>query len=287
MMSRGLYAQLACVWEVTARKAGNVSPDRDFADSAYVDFLASAAAIGPAFDAAGGRRVGETVLAAIRATREVVNTNTNLGTVLLLAPLAAAPDGVPLHGGVRAVLDVLGLEDSRLVYQAIRLAGPSGLGRVDQEDISAEPTRALRVLMALSSERDLVARQYANGFGEVFGEGLPALERGLADFGRLEPAIIGCHLRLMADHPDSLIARKRGAAEAAESARRAAVVLDAGWPHTEAGRAAFESLDDWLRGAGNGRNPGTTADLVAASLFAALREGIIALPLYVPWSALP
>lgn len=284
MTSRGLCAQLACVWESSARKPGNVHPGRGFADSAYLDFLASAVAVGPAFEAARGRRVGETVLEAIRATRGVVVTNTNLGTVLLLAPLAAVPEGESLRAGVVAVLDRLDVEDSRLVYKAIRQAAPSGLGRVAAEDVAEEPTRPFREIMALAAERDLVARQYADGFRDVLEEGMPALERGLTDLGSLEQAIAACHLRLMARFPDSLIARKRGQAEAEESSARAAAVIDAGWPRTSAGRAAFEDFDAWLRAAGNGRNPGTTADLVAASLFAALRDGMIALPLRIAWA---
>jgi triphosphoribosyl-dephospho-CoA synthase len=89
----------------------------------------------------------------------------------------------------------------------------------------------------------------------------------------------------MARCPDTLIARKRGAAEAAEAARRARAVLDAGWPHAEEGRAAFADLDGWLRAEGHSRNPGATADLIAACLFVLLHEGRIALPPQHPWSA--
>jgi triphosphoribosyl-dephospho-CoA synthase len=94
----------------------------------------------------------------------------------------------------------------------------------------------------------------------------------------LETAIVGCHLHLMAHYPDTLIARKRCRAEAEEAAARAKRVLDAGWPILAAGPAALDELDAWLRAEGRGRNPGTTADLVTACLFVALRERIIQLP---------
>jgi triphosphoribosyl-dephospho-CoA synthase len=80
----------------------------------------------------------------------------------------------------------------------------------------------------------------------------------------------------MAAYPDTLIARKRGPAEAEESARRARAVLAAGWPAAPA-RAALAALDRWLRAVGHQRNPGTTADLVTACLFAALRDGTMQL----------
>lgn len=285
MPPTGLCAQVACVWEATARKPGNVHRYADFDDLHYVDFLVSAAAIGPVLETADRRRVGQTVLEAVRATRRVVGTNTNLGIVLLLAPLAAVPAGEALQPGVARVLGDLDVGDAQTVYQAIRLAAPAGLGRVPEQDVADEPTQTLKQVMTLAASRDLVARQYANGFREVFDEGVSALARALEQLSFVEDAIIACHLHLMAHCPDSLIARKRGSAEAEEAARRARTVLEQGWPGNSAGRAALHEFDAWLRADGHARNPGTTADLVTACLFAALREGIMALPPRLPWSA--
>jgi triphosphoribosyl-dephospho-CoA synthase len=277
-MQLGLYAQIACIWEATAHKPGNVHRFRDFEDASYVDFLVSAAALAPVLQMAPGQRVGATVLEAIRATRTTVSTNTNLGIVLLLAPLAAVPGHRDLRASLEEILKRLDVDDARMVYEAIRLAAPGGLGRAPQQDLSQEPTVSLQEAMLLAADRDLVACQYANGFREVLDEGVPSLRRTLAESKPMEEAIIVCHLELMANHPDSLIARKRGIAEAEESAMRARSVIDAGWPDTQAGRNALSKLDSWLRAEGHARNPGATADLVAASLFAALRQGIIKLP---------
>jgi triphosphoribosyl-dephospho-CoA synthase len=282
MLSVGVCVQLACIWETTARNPGNAHRYRDFADVSYVDFLLSAAAVAPVFEAAGQRRVGETVLEAIRATRRVTAANTNLGVVLLLAPMAAVPAGEDLRGGLARVLGGLDVEDARLVYRAIRLAGPAGLGEVAEQDIGEEPTETLLEVMSLARERDLVARQYADGYREVFDDGLPELLRQLDRLGTLEDALIACHLFFMANYPDSLIARKRGLAEAEEAASRARQALEAGAPRD---RSALAELDAWLRGVERGRNPGTSADLVTACLFAALRQGIIAVPCPYPWSA--
>jgi triphosphoribosyl-dephospho-CoA synthase len=276
MLSTGQAATLACLLEVTARKPGNVHRFRDFDDLTYTDFLLSAAAIGPALDRAPGRRLGATVLEAIQATRQVVRTNTNLGIVLLLAPLAAVSPGQEFRTGVAAVLDRLDLDDSRLVYRAIRLANPGGLGHVAEQDVAGEPTHPLRQIMALAADRDLVARQYADGFHAVLVEGVPALCRGLEHTGDLERAIILCQLQLLAGHPDSLIARKCGPTVAEEASRRASALLEQGWPRC--GDAPLEAFDTWLTADGHRRNPGTTADLVTACLFAAFREGQIGWP---------
>src|SRR5262249_48087782 len=100
----------------------------------------------------------------------------------------------------------------------------------------------------------------------------------------LEGAIVYCHLRLMADHPDTLIARKRNQAEAEFASRWARRVLEQNWPPTGDCWKTLEIFDAWLRAEGHSRNPGTTADLVAACLFVALREGRITLPPQYPWS---
>jgi triphosphoribosyl-dephospho-CoA synthase len=283
MLSTGLCAQLACIWEATARKPGNVHRHRDFADLTYLDLIQSAAAIAPVLERAPGQPIGQTILAAVQVTREVVTTNTNLGIILLLAPLAAVPAAEELRTGVSRVLSALNVGDARAAYAAIRLALPGGLGRVTAQDVRDEPTESLLEVMRLASDRDLIARQYVNGFREVFADGVPALVTGLEQLGSLEGAIVHTHLSLLARHLDSLIARKRGRSEAEETSRRARLVLEAGWP-ADAGWPALLELDRWLREDGRQRNPGTTADLVAACLFVALREDKIQVPIRIPWS---
>jgi triphosphoribosyl-dephospho-CoA synthase len=187
--------------------------------------------------------------------------------------------------GVQRVLAGLDVEDARLVYEAIRLASPGGLGRAAEQDVYAEPTETLRQAMVLAADRDLVARQYANGFVEVFEDGVPAVRVGLERTGSREGAIIFAHLNLMAFHPDTLIARKRGRAEAEEAARRARGVLDADWPREPASWGAMKEFDAWLRAEGHARNPGATADLLTACLFVLLRANTITLPSRSPWAA--
>jgi triphosphoribosyl-dephospho-CoA synthase len=286
MLPIGLCAQVACIWEVTARKPGNVHRFQDFTDAGYLDYLLSAAAVAPVLDTAWQRRVGElgdVVLEGVRATRRLVRTNTNLGILLLLAPLAAVPPQEDLRLGLDPLLRGLNQSDARAVYQAIRLAAPGGLGQAPEQDVRQEPSQTLAQVMTLAADRDLVARQYSNGFHEVLDVGVPALSRGLEQTASVEGAIIWCHLSLMVSYPDSLIARKRGLAEADEAARRARQTLDLGWPREAVGRDALAELDAWLRAEGHARNPGTTADLVTASLFVALRENTMTVPSPFPW----
>lgn len=275
MPSIGSHAQLACIWEATARKPGNVTRFRDFPDLTYLDLILSAAAIAPEMDRACERSVGATVLACIQATRQVVATNTNLGIVLLLAPLAALAEGDARRAEAARLLRQLTVEDARDVFEAVRLAVPGGLGKVPDQDVSASPTLPLQEIMALAADRDLIARQYVNGFEQVLGEGVPALEQGLAATGSIEGAIVHCQVHLLARYADSLITRKCGVAIAAEASRRAGQTLLALQVGGARAATALAELDAWLRADGHDRNPGTTADLVTACLFVLLRDGRI------------
>ncbi len=278
-----LWAQVACQWECVARKPGNVSRTHDFADTHLHDFLTSAAAIGPVLGRAPCRPLGQTILEAVRATRTSVGSNTNLGLVLLLAPLAAVPRGEDTRTGVARLVAATTVEDARLVYQAIRLAAPAGLGTVAGEDLASEPAISLVECMRLAAGRDQVAALWAGGFAELFDLHLPTLGGGLQHTGCLEGAIVLLHLHLMALAPDSLIARKRGEAEAVEASRLAGLAARSGWPHRQAGWKALTDLDSFLRAQGHSRNPGTTADRVGATLFAAFLTGQLELPCIFPW----
>ena len=280
-LSAGRIAQVACLLEVSSRKPGNVHRFADFDDTTYLDFALSAGAIVEALDRATGQELGATILQCVEATRQLVPTNTNLGMILLLAPLAAVPTDEPLRAGVSRVLSETTEADARNVYRAIRLARPGGLGRSDQgQDVVDEPTVTLLEAMTLAADRDLVARQYATGFLDVFDRVVPTLARELAQPGRtLEAAIILAFLDFLGDHPDSLIARKRGITIAQEVSSRAKAVLDSGWPDALGSNQALATFDAWLRLDGHARNPGATADLVASGLFVALRTGIIPLPI--------
>ena len=272
----GSAAQLACVLEASADKPGNITPRHDFTDTSYEDMLRSAIALGPELGRAAERGVGDTVLAAVRATRRVAGANTNLGIALLLAPLAhAALLGGALRARVNDVLGALTLDDARAAYAAIREAGPGGLDEPVEHDVHAAPTVTLRDAMAAAARRDSVAAEYATGYAVTFELGLPALARALDDGLGPRAATVEVYLGLLAAVPDTLVARKRGRRAAERVSAGAASVLAAGGVRGDAGRAALQAFDDSLRQDGNALNPGTTADVVTAVLFVALLEGVL------------
>jgi triphosphoribosyl-dephospho-CoA synthase len=270
-------AQLACLLEASAPKPGNVSPGRPFGDACYEDFLASAVAIGEPLAGAGARRLGATILYAIEATARWTRSNTNLGIVLLLAPLARAAicmaetgGGGALRAALRGVLAETSIDDARDVYAAIRLAEPGGLGQAAEQDVRNDPTVTLVEAMRLAADRDGIAREYADSFEATFEIGAPALERARADGLGWSEAVVETFLTLLAARPDTHIARRAGAALAAQATQLAAGVLAEGGVRSAAGLKAMDEMDRALRDERHHGNPGTTADLTAASIFVVL-----------------
>ncbi|MCS6877825.1 MAG: triphosphoribosyl-dephospho-CoA synthase [Geminicoccaceae bacterium] len=258
----------ACLAELEALKPGNVHRFAEGHGLRVADFAASARAAAPAL-ARSGARLGRRILDAVAATRKAVGTNTNLGILLLCTPLAVAaerPD--PLPEAVVAVLAATGPEDARDLYAAIRLAAPGGLGRVAEADVAEEPTVSLREAMRLAEERDRIAWNWTHGFADLFATGVPLLDELEARGWSEAWALSGLHLHFLARIPDSHVARKFGAgaarALAAEAAPFARRLLAAARPETLAGELLL--FDAALKA--RGINPGTTADLVVASLFA-------------------
>jgi triphosphoribosyl-dephospho-CoA synthase len=272
-------AQLACLLEATAPKPGNVSPGRRFGDLTYEDLLASAAAIGGPLAGVDTRPLGATVRLAIEATRRWTQSNTNLGMVLLLVPLARAVlengDGTLSRDATRRVLDTTTVDDAREVYAAIRLAAPGGLGRVDEQDVAADPSVTLLDAMRLGAGRDGIANEYATGFEVTFETGAPVLQRSRADGLAWSDAIVETFLTILASRPDSHVARRGGADLAADVSRRAGEAVAAGGIRTTEGRRAIADMDRALRDPRHLANPGTTADLTAAAIFVALVDSMM------------
>jgi triphosphoribosyl-dephospho-CoA synthase len=269
---------LACLLEVTAPKPGNVHRGADFDDLTLTDFLVSGAVIGPLLEQATTLGVGQAMLEAARSTRQIVGTNSNLGMILLLGPLAAVPREQTLRPGVAEVLNQLDRRDTEAIWQAINHAQPGGMGAAPQHDLAGPPPGRIVEAMQLAADRDLIAAQYANGYHHVFEFVAPWLLESHGQFKSLLTAIVHTHVRLLAEFPDTLIARKAGRETAEKAAHLARQVLATGSPDSEMYHQALGDLDFWLRSDGHRRNPGTTADLIAAGLFVLLRDELIEPP---------
>jgi triphosphoribosyl-dephospho-CoA synthase len=269
---------LACRLDVETAKPGNVSLASAGHGMDAAQFIDSAEAAAPALFERGAR-VGTRILDAVTRTRQVAGCNTNLGIVLLVAPLAAALelachdtphdppfDAMHWRAAVERVLAALDVDDARDAYRAIALANPGGLGDAPEQSVHAPPTIGLRAAMSLAAERDSIARQYANGFADLFDAGLDAVARSHCSTPRA--ITLDVFLTFLATWPDSHILRKHGAAVAQSVTRAAREHRTQGGPAQPAAYAAqLNAWDAELKS--QGVNPGTSADLTVATLFIA------------------
>jgi len=261
--------EAACRAELVALKPGNVHVFAAGHGMEVAHFERAAAAAAPAI-AAEGLRVGARIEAAVKASLAVAGCNTNLGIILLGAPLVAAallPRPQGLRRRLSQVLEALDVADAAAAFRAIAAASPGGLGSAADADVRHPATLSLSAAMALAADRDLIARQYGDGYAEVFTLGVPALGADPTAPEGVEDAF----LAFLSTLPDSHIARKFGR-EAAEGVRAEAQAVRASLAGGSgaARRAALAAFDASLKA--RGLNPGTSADLTVASILAALLE---------------
>ena len=254
--------------DVVAFKPGNVSLWSAGHGMSADDFLKSAAVAAPLL-AHSSRRVGERIENAVTATQKAVHCNTNLGIVLLLAPLANAALKAgrnDLRACLSKVLDTLVIDDAECCYRAIRLARPAGLGEVAEQDVAGPPSVNLREVMRLAARRDSIARQYVSDYDDVYRIGVPCLLHYRAQWRSLAWACCACYLSFLSAFNDSHVVRKHGSMCAERVRRRAREVAKA-LKACENPRRLIPILtgfDDELKA--DGINPGTSADLTVASV---------------------
>ena len=273
----GEAIRAACVAELSALKPGNVHRYAEGHGMTVADFETSAEAIADVFTQPK-LAVGERILRSIEETRESVDSNTNLGIVLLTAPLAQAAL-IEAPGGLRArlsqVLADLDVADAELAFRAIRLADPAGLGEAEHHDVRAPARVSLREAMAEAAGRDRIAHQYVTDFEDVFDFGLARLRAALTRWDDEAWATSQLFLAYLSNFPDSHVARKFGAERAEELCHRAepftAKLAKADNPATL--QPILLAFDSALKA--EDLNPGTSADLTVASVFALKLEGLI------------
>ncbi len=266
----------ACLAEIEALKPGNVHIFADGHGMSVQDFVQSAE-IASAVIAQPELTVGQRILTTIDATIEAVGCNTNLGIVLLCAPIIqAALSGKKstLRENLQEVLQGLTVADATLAYQAILKASPAGLGESARYAVHAPPSVTLLVAMHEAQQRDLVARQYVNGFADVF-DGTTRYQNALQRWQRPAWATTAVYLWFLANFADSHIARKHGAAVALAVQEEAKPYEQALLAQDNPKTCQRELLKFDANLKAHGLNPGTSADLTVASLLIAFLENVV------------
>jgi triphosphoribosyl-dephospho-CoA synthase len=276
----GERARWSIVQEASATKAGNVHPSARFENMDHSQFVAAASAIGKAIDQSIDKSLGAMVAECTQAMLATTGVNTSLGTILLLAPLILCEHklsrtirshllqqdraGIPLQDFVRDT----DADDCESVYRAIASCKPGGLGISETMDVRGPPPESLLSAMQNAAGRDDVALQYCNGYREVarYAQILSS-----SDFQEMQllDAIRRLQIMILAERIDSLIVRKCGPSIGLQVQSQAMEVLQSGPYGSELFESRWSAFDAFLRSDGNRRNPGTTADLIAAALYVA------------------
>lgn len=269
-------AVLAMLFELSSNpKPGNVDRGHDFDDIGFNDFLISAVSAYPVFRkaASGEGSVGSLILDGVQAWKDWnLESNTHFGSLVLMIPIAIAA-GRPgkLPGELADIINKTTVDDAIDFYSAFEKAKARvvevdsfSLNDENWERAIAESGKTLLDLMMLSANHDIVAREWATNYERSF---LLAkrLEEQIDRLGQND-GIVRTFLEALADVPDSLICAKFGEEMACKISKRAGeALLD-----ETLGRA--HELDEDLLALDI--NPGSTADLIAASLFISLLGGL-------------
>ncbi|SJM90278.1 triphosphoribosyl-dephospho-CoA synthase [Crenothrix polyspora] len=272
---RELYQQ-ACELELQAFKPGNVSVYSEGHDMTVADFRISAKVsaeplCNPAYT------LGEKIYYAVKATREAVHCNTNLGILLLCAPLITAASQLrhteTLRQSLSRVLATTTLSDADWVFKAIALAAPGGLGSSNEQDVNQHASVTLTEAMRLASDKDRIAQQYSNDYKIIFDFSLPIYYNYLDRWeDRNNWAVVALYANLLNQYADSHIERKYGdrySGMVAEQMTLLKTELEQA-THPEYTEPLLRNIDQQFKS--KKINPGTTADLTVAAVLTAFIE---------------
>ena len=264
----------ACMAELEALKPGNVHVFADGHGMTIHDFIKSADASAPVI-AQANLSVGERIFQSVKATQMAVGMNTNLGIILLCAPLIHAAlhanqiqDGQSqsLKERLDSTLNQLSVEDATLAGQAIVLANPAGLGKSGVNDVHETSSVSLLEMMASAQYKDRIAWQYANAFADVFEFGLPHYNKAMQKWNNQAWATTALYLGFLSKQLDSHVIRKYGEALANEVMQEAIGLQHLYWA-TENPKLVQKNLLAWDASLkARNINPGTTADLTVTCL---------------------
>jgi triphosphoribosyl-dephospho-CoA synthase len=271
------YCQ-ACEIELQAFKPGNVSVYSEGHDMTVGDFrmsldVSSEPITDPAYS------VGEKIFFAVRETRNAVGCNTNLGIILLSAPLIHAAqvrqEGQTLRQALTNVLKNTTVEDADWVFQAISLASPGGLGDSDQADVNEKPSITLLEAMKIAQNKDRIAYQFTSDYKDIFEFTILLYNSILAKFGNFNWAALAVYAEMLARYPDSHIERKFGpkysgwVSAKMQEVQQALVNTD----EPESLLPLLSEVDQAFKD--KGINPGTTADITVATVLVFFLEQLV------------
>lgn len=255
--------------DVEALKPGNVSRYAEGHDMQVRDFIRSAELVTPLL-CDRDRSISERILDSVETTMHQVGCNTNLGMILLIAPIIFAMQhkstDISLVSAVDESLKSLDVEKSAKIFQAIRVASPGGLGQSDKYDVHLQPEVTIIEAMQAARDRDRIAFQYVNYFKDIFELGTGTIRFAIDRWQSEKWATVSCYLVLLARYPDSHVQRKFGLKVANEVMTSAQAIEQKFHACNRPGAMTEELMEYDKKLKIKGVNPGTSADLTVASV---------------------
>ncbi|MDD2644020.1 MAG: triphosphoribosyl-dephospho-CoA synthase [Methanobacteriaceae archaeon] len=283
----GKISSISSVLEVSGYpKPGNVHRTRDFFDMSFEDFLISGVVTQNIITSSATQakeilkdndyskaHIGKYILEAVKETDNWIKNNTNLGIMMLEVPIAQAAsisnDFTEIQENIGKLLDATTVEDAVNLYDAINLASAGGMGEQEEYDVQSDNAKdelrknnqTMYDVLEISAGWDQLAFELTNKMPKIFDIGFKTFDELRKDK-RTNTATVQTFLTLLSKVPDTLISRKYGEEEASKVSESAKTLLN------EYGEEYFDKdlnyFDDYLYE--NNYNPGTTADLTAASI---------------------
>jgi triphosphoribosyl-dephospho-CoA synthase len=217
--------------------------------------------------------------------------NVLLGHILILGPLAATTciclsedktNYFDFDFYLNKIIEDSTISDTINLYEAIRSCNPGGLGKIDKYDINnnnalneiKKDKINLKKIFEFSKDYDLISNEYASGFNIILKEGLPYYLEVFNQHHDINIATVNTYLKLLSQHPDTLVIRKSGLDSALKISNTALRILQKGGISQREGLELTHKLDEELQKGKGKMNPGTTADIIAGIIFCALIFGL-------------
>ncbi len=287
-------AIIASLLEVSATpKPGNVHRLRDFENTKYEHFLCANTVIAkPLKQIALGKPIGENLLEAVKITNKwQKGGNINFGILLLFAPIIAAAGEMLMNDqdvskidelmkNIRHKIENSTPEDSINLYEAIEIVQPGGLGTVSKLDVNnkesinkiKQENLNLKAIFHTCASWDNIASEWITNYKISREIGLSYYVKLVQASQDLNYSIILTFLRILSEYPDTLIIRKTNLKTAKMISERARIILSIKDKMNQINE--IKKFDDYLYEYKGKYNPGTTADLVATTLFLAMLKGL-------------
>ena len=258
----------ACRKDIELIKPGNVNIKSPHSDTKAEDYLESSLLSSKELFKTD-YSLGERILNSIKITRSKVKTNTNLGIILLCAPIIHACiyfNNLTLREGIKKTLSTSTVKDTQDLCMAINISAPGGLGTREIYDTASKPTVSILEIMNHSASYDRISYQYSHDYSDIFDFIIPRLVFLNKKHNSLDISLSLMFMEILAKIPDSHISRKfddKIAKKTSNNASDLLKILDREY--------SSDYLVDRLNNLDyeykkKGINPGTTADLLVASL---------------------